>query len=121
MRTSTVIKSRIINNAEFGGLLSFEFFVIQLFMLKATKKIALWAHYPNSLLFGSCSIPSLRDRSRVVPRSDRACVFTERSVVKMQALRNRVESLGLCELSPCWVANERLRTAGGQPKALAVA
>ena len=37
--------------------------------------------------------PTLRDRSRVVPRSDRACVFTEHSVVKMQALRNRVESL----------------------------
>src|SRR5665647_383040 len=36
---------------------------------------------------------ALRDRSRVVPRSDRACVFTEHSVVKMQALRNRVESL----------------------------
>ena len=36
--------------------------------------------------------PSLRDRSRVVPRSDRACVFTERSVVKMQTLRNRIES-----------------------------
>ena len=35
----------------------------------------------------------LRDRSRVVPRSDSACVFTKRSVVKMQALRNRVESL----------------------------
>ena len=32
--------------------------------------------------------------------------------MKMQALRNRVESLGWCELSPCWVANERLRTAG---------
>jgi predicted nuclease of predicted toxin-antitoxin system len=31
--------------------------------------------------------------SRVVPRSDRACVYTERSGVKMQALRNRVESL----------------------------
>ena len=37
--------------------------------------------------------PPLRDRSRVVPRSDSACVFTKRSVVKMQALRNRVESL----------------------------
>jgi RNA-directed DNA polymerase len=37
--------------------------------------------------------PTLRDRSRVVPRSDSACVFTKRSVVKMQALRNRVESL----------------------------
>ena len=35
----------------------------------------------------------LRDRSRVVPRNDSACVFTKRSVVKMQALRNRVESL----------------------------
>ena len=29
---------------------------------------------------------ALRDRSRVVPRSDKACVFTKRSVVKMQAL-----------------------------------
>jgi len=31
-------------------------------------------------------IPPLRDRSRVVPRSDKACVFTKRSVVKIQAL-----------------------------------
>jgi len=34
---------------------------------------------------------------------------------------NRVESLGYdVELSPCWVANERLRTAGAA-EALAVA
>ena len=44
-------------------------------------------------LSGKQSKPPLRDRSRVVLRSERACVFTERSVVKMQALRNRVESL----------------------------
>jgi hypothetical protein len=46
----------------------------------------------KSVLADDEAVLSLRDRSRVVPRSDRACVFTERSIVKMQALRNRVES-----------------------------
>ena len=38
MCASAVIKSQIINNTELGCLLSFRFFVIQLLMLKTTKK-----------------------------------------------------------------------------------
>lgn len=37
---------------------------------------------------------SLRDRSRVVPRSDRAGVSAEHGIVEMQALRNRVNDCG---------------------------
>ena len=48
---------------------------------------------PEKLVTRDGDILTLRDRSRVVPRNDSACVFTKRSVVKMQALRNRVESL----------------------------
>jgi len=74
-----------------------------------------WVKYTRALRLGSGEpshrspfvllsiLQALRDRSRVVPRSDRACVFTEHSVVKMQALRNRVESLRSNVSTPCWV------------------
>jgi len=39
----------------------------------------------------------------LVRDSRRACVFTKRSVVKMQALRNGVKSFGTYVSTPCWV------------------
>jgi len=56
--------------------------------MSTTEQLVMLSYHSNSTYF-----QSLRDRSRVVHRSDSACVFTKRSVVKMQALRNRVESL----------------------------
>ena len=51
---------------------------------------------------------SLRDRSRVVPRSDRACVFTERFLRSENAgfpKSRRVIAITMLH-TPCWVCNE---------------
>jgi type I restriction enzyme, R subunit len=57
---------------------------------------------------------SLRDRSRVVPRSDRACVFTKRFLRSENAgfpTSRRVIARMMLG-TPCWVSSERSRTAG---------
>ncbi len=58
--------------------------------------------------------PALRDRSRVVPRSHRACVFTKRFMRSENAgftKSRRVIAITMLH-TPCWVCNERSRTAG---------
>ena len=57
---------------------------------------------------------SLRDRSRVVPRSDSACVFTKRFLRSENAgfpTSRRVIARMMLG-TPCWVSSERSRTAG---------
>jgi len=70
-------------------------FALRLF--SCTRRISIrgnWAFIqPHGDVRGNLAfMPTLRDRSRVVPRSDRACVWSV-GVEKMQALRNRIESL----------------------------
>ncbi|MDO9422647.1 MAG: protein-methionine-sulfoxide reductase heme-binding subunit MsrQ [Methylobacter sp.] len=55
---------------------------------------------------------SLRDRSRVVISSDRACVSTEHSVVKMQVLRHCVESLRNSAAYPLLLGMQRVKQDG---------
>ena len=59
-------------------------------------------------------IHTLRDRSRVVPRSDRACVFTERFLRSENAgfTKSRRVIAKTMLHTPCWVCNDWSRTAG---------